>query len=823
MRSAQRSLIAAVIVFLISPGLALPTAAAEPPAVTIGVLLDGRSERMELLGDLLRDEIMTLTSSDFDVSIPDEKVVVGNWTMGGVEEGLDRLLADPEVDAVLTLGAIASFAASLRSDFPKPVIAPLAIDAEIQGYPYEPSTDSSGVSNFTYANILSPTTRDVGAFLEIQPFTRLAVIIQPALSSAMPYLPESVESRVEALGIEVIRVAARATPAETVDAIPDDVDAVYLLPLMRFTIDEIEDLAVRLNRRTLPSFSMFGRAEVDRGILVGMRTDNFWRRLARRMALNLQRVLLGEDAGAIPVSFPENARLVINMKTAREIGVYPSWNAMAEAEQLFEDDTEDAPSLTLMEAVRWGEEHNLDLAAFDRRVAAGAEVVEQAKGAVRPQLAASLLASAIDSDRAEASLGAQAERTLGASLGIEQMVYVEPIVANLSIQKSLQANLEAEREAIRLDVVRDIATAFLLVRREMGLLEIQKENLRVTRSNLELARIRNRIGAAGASEVYRWQTEIAGAEQGVVTSRERRNVAKVGLNRVLNRPQNTRFQAEDVDLESPIFVTADPRFFSYIYSPRGYEVFIEFNVDEGLGRAPELEAFDEAIAAAQRALTAAKRRFFVPDISVVADVTEILAEDGAGSSGLDLPLPIEIPQADDTNWSVGLFAGLPLYTGGTNRAVKREAIEELRRLENLRWSASDRIEQRIRSALHIANASYYSILLSRAAAENSVKSLELVTEAYATGRVSIPELLDAQNTALAANEAANNAVYNFLIDLMELQRATNSFDFFITEDERDDYFRRLHDYMTRRGVEPRPGHVPGYPLGTGETPRRETP
>ena len=207
----------------------------------------------------------------------------------------------------------------------------------------------------------------------------------------------------------------------------------------------------------------------------------------------------------------------------------------------------------------------------------------------------------------------------------------------------------------------------------------------------------------------------------------------------------------------------------------------------------------------------------------MADVSEILAEGGAGSGGLDLPLPIEIPQPDDTSWSVGLFAGLPLYTGGTNRAVKREALEELRRLENLRWSASDRIEQRIRSALHIANASYYSILLSRAAAENSVKSLELVTEAYATGRVSIPELLDAQNTALAANEAANNAVYNVLIDLMELQRATNSFDFFITEDERDDYFRRLHDYMTRRGVEPRPGHVPGYPLGTGETPRRETP
>ena len=75
---------------------------------------------------------------------------------------------------------------------------------------------------------------------------------------------------------------------KTLDAIPDSADAVYVLPLMRFTIDEIEDLALRLNRRKLPSFSMFGRAEVERGMLVGLRTEDFWRRLARRMALKLQ-------------------------------------------------------------------------------------------------------------------------------------------------------------------------------------------------------------------------------------------------------------------------------------------------------------------------------------------------------------------------------------------------------------------------------------------------------------------------------------------------------------------------------------------------------
>jgi hypothetical protein len=99
----------------------------------------------------------------------------------------------------------------------------------------------------------------------------------------------------------------------------------------------------------------------------------------------------------------------------------------------------------------------------------------------------------------------------------------------------------------------------------------------------------------------------------------------------------------------------------------------------------------------------------------------------------------------------------------------------------------------------------------------------LVTESYATGRVSIPELLDAQRTALEANEAANNAVYDFLIDLMELQRATNSFDFFQTTEDRDAYFDRLHLFMTERGVQPRPGFVPSYTTGSGDITTMETP
>jgi outer membrane protein TolC len=794
---------AAAAVFILGL-LAVPAQTQDSPIVTVGVLIDGESERIMTLLDLLRTEIDALTKNEFELRVPEEKIVIADWTRVGVEIGMGRLLGDREVDLVLAIGAISADVAAGRGVIPKPLITPLAIDADVQGFPFDPATGGSGVPNFTYANILAPTNRDIRTFLEIHPFSKLAVIVQPALAEAMPTLPESVLAQLEELSVEVKLVPARATPEETVAAIPKEAEAVYVLPLMRFNEDDIEILAEELKNRGLPSFSMFGVLEVERGLLAGLRTRDFWPRLARRMALNVQRVLLGEDPGDIPVSFAENPRLVINMRTARSVGVFPTWLAMSGADLLHEEETEGSETMRLTDAVDMAESANLDLVAFDRQVAAGLQFVEEAKGRVRPQVLASASGVVIDEDRAASSFGSRAERSFAASLGLDQIIYSEPVFANITIQKRLQDNLEVQREILRLDVVQEAATAFLIVLRAQGLYEIQKENLRVSRRNLELAQIRQRIGTAGISEVYRWQSAIATSEQATVISRENLNVAKVNLNRVLNRSQNTKFVPENVNHLSPIFMSGDLRTWRYIYSPRGYEIFIEFMVELGLRNSVELEALDAAIAAARRAASAARRQLYIPDFFLSAEIRRYLSRSGAGSGEIEIPLPIEFPRVDDTDWSVGLFGALPLYAGGSNRAVQRRTREELFQLQVEREAVSDRVEQRIRSALLLGGASFYSIELAQAAADAALRSLDLVTESYVSGAVTIVELLDAQAAALRASENASNAVYDFLIDFMEVERSISMFSFFQTEAERDDFYRQVHEYLTARGVQPLP-------------------
>ena len=77
------------------------------------------------------------------------------------------------------------------------------------------------------------------------------------------------------------------------------------------------------------------------------------------------------------------------------------------------------------------------------------------------------------------------------------------------------------------------------------------------------------------------------------------------------------------------------------------------------------------------------------------------------------------------------------------------------------------------------------------AARAAEQNLELVTDAYRRGAVNIITLIDAQNQALLTRLAASNALYDFLIDYLAVERAAAAFGFRLSTEEREDFVRRL--------------------------------
>jgi outer membrane protein TolC len=784
------------------------------PVVRIGFVQDGPHEDNVEFSEMYALEIRAVLEGEFDVRFPLEKRRMADHTLAGVARGVSEMLADPEVDLLITAGPLGSYEVTRRGPLPKPTIAPFVMDPEVMGLPLIEGT--SGVPNLTYVAMATEVTRDFQAFREVVPFETLTVLGNPRWAEAIPAISLGAQEAAQRLGIELDLIPVDAPIEEALQAVPPDAQAVYVTPLLHLTRGEWDRLVSELNRRRLPTFSMLGIEEVERGVLATMRPETFFPQVTRRVALNIQRILLGEEPGSLPVFFDCGERMTINMETARTIGRFPNWDVLTEAELLnYEEEAPDRV-LSISLVAHEAQEANLDLIVQDGIVSAGAEEVRLARSVLLPQVEASAAGSAIDKDRAEASFGSQAERTVSGRVTLTQLLYSDPAWANFSVQEDLQTARRHAREEKRMDVILDAVTAYLDVLQTRAIARIQRENVVATRSNLELARVRREIGTARAGEVLRWESQIAVDRNRVISADAQRLASEVALNRLLHRPQEERFGAEDLRVvirpdgrattTDPSLLTSDERLAGYGMNPLAWDAFRNFMVEEGLALSPEIEQLDAAISAQERAYQSSTRAFWAPTVALQGSLDNRFSRAGAGSTGFQLQeVPAgfpTFPTADDVSWNLSLSFSIPIFNGGSKWAARTQASETLRHLQIQRQAVAERIEQRIRSAAFAMGSSYMNIGLSAEAARAARENLELVRSAYAQGAVSIIELLDAQNAALAADEAAAIAVYVFAANHVRVQRAIGRFDFFMTEAEREAYFRRLDEYFKRVGVVP---------------------
>ncbi|MCE5271744.1 TolC family protein [bacterium] len=779
-------------------------AQAARPSLTLGVLQDGPWAGNDRVLELLQSEAQSLLGRDWEVRFPADKIIQADWSAASIRSGLDRLLADPSVDMVITAGFLSSYAACHLDNqgFAKPVIAPFAADAEGLGFPR--SGQGSGVRNLHYLTFRRDLQRDLEVFHELAGFKRLTVVMGQEIAGAFPEVCSRLELRLDSLGYAHRFVLAGAMAGSVLDSLSGQDEAVYLGPTLLMDDAQFGALAQGLARRGIPSFSMLGRGDVERGILASLAPAFDLQRLARRVALDIQSIRLGQAPESLSVDFTKGEDLAINMATARATEVKPDWEIRTEA-TLIDDEPLTSRAIDLAGAVREAVERNLDLQARSREVLAGAQEVNRARANLLPDLELSGQGLVIDADRAQASFGLQPERTVTGSLELTQVLYSDKAWGNLEIQKRLQEARELDRESLRLDITREAASAYLNILRARVLERIRRNNLKVSRENLDLARMRVQIGYAGPGELYRWQAQIAMDKRAVIEAEWKVRLAASELNRLLQRPLEEPLAPREAPLDSPDLPTGDPRLAAYIGNAEDYALLREFMVREALAVSPELQRLDKAIAAQERARKMTSRSFWSPSVGLQAGYSERFAKSGAGAEGFKLDLPpslpfqIELPTMNDHSWNVGLGFSLPLFNGGGNLAEHSLAGRRLEELRLTRQAAAQRIEQRLRAAMFQAGASWPGIRLSAQAAEAAHRNLALVTDAYGQGLLSITELLEAQSYDLTASQAAENAVYDFQFDLLALERAVGRFWMFRTDSEKEDLFRRLREYAAQAG------------------------
>lgn len=765
----------------------------------VGILYDGPWWRAEEVLTSFQTAILELTRGEFEVRFDHSEM--GEWTAESVAAAAARLYANEDVDVVLGLGPLAAQQLAQRADHPKPTVCPFALNPALSEFPRQGT--GSGLANFNYIAMPTRHERDLQIFYDLVRFEKLAVLLNEPIWSGYDAVRRNFVSALEEKPYEFEVFPIRDDVEGFFAALTPDFDAVLVAPLILLDEERFASLAQGFVERGLPSFSMLGPEDVEAGVLASASPATDLPRLARRVSLHVQAALLGDSLADLPIDMPSGERLTINMRTARAIKFRPTFATLSDADLLHEDARPAGPLMTLRDVAEEAVRVNLALRAEQRAVAAGREAVNQARAQRRPFASVGVSGAQIDEDRAESLFATSAERSLSATLGVSQLIYSDAVNADISIEERRQAQRELDRRSLELETVEAATVAYLDVLRARTLVRIERDNLDLTRQNLELARVRRDVGSAGPSEVYRWESELAGARRSVIDAEAAESKARYSLNQLLNRPQESLINLGDTTLENSGLLVDAKQVGRYVRDPWSFEVLRDFLVARALQVSPEIAALDEAIAASERAVQAARRSFWAPEVSLQGGLTRLIDEGGAGADrDFSLPIPgFELELPDDTSWSLSLEASLPLIAGGQRLAALRQARANLDDVVLTRQSVAEQVELAVRAALRDAASTFASIELSAASADAARKNLDVVADAYSEGTLSILDLLDAQNAALVADQAAATAIYDHLIANLRAQRAVGEFDFFRSDENKADWLRSLDAFYADAGVE----------------------
>ena len=766
--------------------LLVPSTTTAAPIGRVAVVVDGPSDLLRSSVQVLRAEVENLVRDrGTDLRFPEAPTHMGDFTEARTKALVAEVMADPKIEAVVGLGFFVGLAVAQTDRLTKPVFLPFAAPV-VQGLPREGAR--SGKKNLAYLTGLLNLEVELRRFQDVITRSRSVYLVDEAVFRARP---KAIQTQLQesSAGVMEIELLPVGDSAEAIlSAIPESAQAVYIGTLLRMPFSEVPALIEGLNARRLPSYASEGRQWVEDGAFVTLVREDEVQRRMRRIALYLDEVASGEEPATLSNVFEAQTQLVINMATARRIGVSPRFGLLTEALLLGNNPEARGQSLSLKRAVVEAIASNRDLVAVQKETDIAEADFDTAWGEYLPRVTASGDATWIDPDTASAFF--DSERSLNVSLEAEQLLF-EPNTFNAI--KTGDANRRAAAQVVRsavLDTIQSSAAAYLTVLRTRTSERINQDNLRRVRKNLSLAELRVEIGSSSRDEVFRWQSELADGRVNVISASASRNQAEIGLNQTLNRDLETPFRTvEPFDPDEGILISKSVE--TYIDNPFSFRVFRDFMAEEAKRNSPELKELAERVDATGYALQGIEQQIFILEIFVTGNLFHTAARDGAGSESIAGSMGI--PTRVDTFWQTALNLRWTVFD--YTRYPRIRSIRQSLTRQQLEVSAlSQAIESEVRRALHQAGAARASIELRKDAAAAAEANMELVADRYRQGKVDIVRLLDAQNEALEANLASANAVYDFLDDYVAVERAAGEFQFMATDSERSEFEDRLRDF-----------------------------
>lgn len=754
----------------------------------IGILLDHRTEEIDPLLVQLENQIKAVVGEDATIAVPPNTILINGFDLANARENYNRLLQN-NTDIIIAFGAINNEVISKQSVYEKPTILFGAVNRDLVDVDLQ--KESSGIHNFTYLIQSESYRSDLEKFKELTNFKNVGIIVEQQLMDIL-HIRNTFDREFQSIEGDY-----KLIPYTTISDITSNlegVDAVYLAGGFFLKDEEVIALANTFITKKIPSFTITNIEDVRHGLMATNQSDGNYDQFIRRIALSVESYVNGTDFSDLPVLIEYTPRLTINYNTAEAIGVPIKYSLVADTDFVGNvENTISEKNYNLLEVIDEVLNENLSLRSDKKNVELSEQDVRNAKRNYLPNVTASGGATYIDPDLAEISGGSNPEFSTSGAITLQQTLFSEAANANISIQKNLQKAQQETFNAAQLDIIFNASNAYFNTLILKANAKIQLRNLNLTKRNLQIAEQNFEVGESGKSDMLRFQSEMAQNTQSMIEAINQLEQSFIGLNQLLNNPVEMEIDIEDAELNKGVFEQYNyDELTELLDNPTLREPFIEFLIEEAKENAPELKSLGYNLEATERNIKLNGVGRFLPTIALQGTYNKTFGRNGIGSSA-----PPGSTLLDD-NYNVGINISLPIFNQNSNNINKKIAMIQKEQLQINKENTELGIAANVRNGVLNLINQVSNIELSKVSEEAAKESLELTQTAYDSGSVTVIQLIDAQNNYINAQLSRISAVYNYLLNALQLERNIGYYFLIGTADENAEFRQRFLEFLNNK-------------------------
>tara|TARA_B110001450_G_scaffold85584_1_gene81512 strand:+ start:9576 stop:11909 length:2334 start_codon:yes stop_codon:yes gene_type:complete len=752
--------------------------------VSIGILSDAQlKSKSELLIEL-QNEIIAVVGQDAEITFGE--LLANNNNSTTAKKNYETLLAN-DTDIIIAFGIVNIKLLLNQKSYPKPLIIFGNVNSDLVAFPRSKKT--SEIDNLTYVVTPYSHKKDLAVFNKICKYSNIGIVVDDFLPSIIDLEKEFDNIFIdEKADYTIIKISEILNNSFTFQ----NIDAVYISGGFSLNNIDFNKIINKINSNKIPSFSAFGKDDVNKGVLASIQPENSKTIFFRRLALNIESIISGINASELPIKVNYTDRLSMNYDTAKEIGFPIRYSMLSDLDIIGGDkNIIKGETITIVDLINSVVSSNLSLNAEKKNIDLAEQEAKLSRSNFLPEIAVGNTSTYIDPKIAEVSNGANPEFRNTGSVSLNQLIYSEEAASNNYIKKELTKAQSEEYNAVELDAVLNVSSAYFNSLGSIANARIQNQNLQLTKKNLEIAKQNFSAGASGKSDVLRFRSQLAQNTQTLIEAGNQVKQNYFLLNQLMNKNISDAIQLEDATLGDGVFKQYSyDAFFNLIDNPDTQEKFISFLVQEALVNSPELKNIGFNLNAVERNYKLNNWGRLVPTLGVQGQYNLDFIRSGKGTDVMP-----SFPQIPDQNYNLGLQLRLPIFQKNQRNINKQTAQISKDQLTIQKEDIVLNIEKNINDiCLEVVNQ-FTRIEISKVSEKAAKESLELTQTSYENGAVPVIQLIDAQNNYLQSQLASETANYSFLLSIIQLERSLGYFFLMHTAEENEDFINRMNQFI----------------------------